>query len=143
MIFSFDELKLVAARLISLSVLLRSARRRAMKHGYPSKVLITGGREFGGIKSFAEGLRAEFTELGIAVEIISPLRIFLRWRDLRNPRIHGLGRNCRHGSGGRLSIAHQHHVSFEGKTGNSLKLHIAQLSVWNLFLEIKGRGTGL
>lgn len=58
-----------------------------MKPGYPSRVLITGGREFGGITSFAEGLRAGFTELGIAVEIVSPLRIFLRWRDLRNPRI--------------------------------------------------------
>ena len=58
-----------------------------MKQRYPSKVLITGGREIGGVGSFAEGLHAGFTELGMPVEIISPSRIFRRWRDLRDPRI--------------------------------------------------------
>jgi glycosyltransferase involved in cell wall biosynthesis len=58
-----------------------------MKHEYPSKVLMTGGHEIGGVNSFAEGLRAGFTELGIPVEIIPPSRILLRWRDLRDPRV--------------------------------------------------------
>jgi len=54
---------------------------------YPAKVLITGGREIGGVASFAEGLRAGFSALGIPVEIVSPLRIFLRWSELRDPRV--------------------------------------------------------
>jgi glycosyltransferase involved in cell wall biosynthesis len=58
-----------------------------MKHEYPSKVLITGGHEIGGVASFAEGLRAGFTELEIPAEIVSPSRIYLRWRSLRNPGI--------------------------------------------------------
>jgi glycosyltransferase involved in cell wall biosynthesis len=58
-----------------------------MKPEYPSKVLITDGREIGGVRSFAEGLRAGFIELGIAVEIIPPSRILRRWRELRDPRI--------------------------------------------------------
>jgi glycosyltransferase involved in cell wall biosynthesis len=58
-----------------------------MKPGFPSKVLITGGHEIGGVRSFAEGLRAGFTELGIPVEIVSPSRILLLWRELRDPRI--------------------------------------------------------
>ena len=58
-----------------------------MKPEFPSKVLITGGHEIGGVRSFAEGLRAGFTELGIPVEIVSPSRILLLWRELRDPRI--------------------------------------------------------
>ena len=58
-----------------------------MKNGFPSKILITGGRDIGGVGSFADGLRAGFTELGIPVEIISPSRIFSRWQDLRDSRI--------------------------------------------------------
>lgn len=58
-----------------------------MKASAPSKVLITGGREVGGVASFAEGLRAGFSELGIPAEVVSPLRIFTRWSDLRDPRI--------------------------------------------------------
>ncbi len=58
-----------------------------MKHGYPSKVLITGGREIGGIGCVAAALRAGFTGLGLPVEIVSPWRVFLRWRELRDPRI--------------------------------------------------------
>jgi len=58
-----------------------------MKQGYPAKVLITGGREIGGVRSFAEGLAAGFTALGIEVEIVSPLRVFTRWRELGDPRV--------------------------------------------------------
>ena len=58
-----------------------------MKSEYPSKILITGGREIGGVASFAEGLRLGFNEVGIPVETVSPSRIFRRWRDLRDPRI--------------------------------------------------------
>lgn len=53
----------------------------------PAKVLITGGCELGGVSSFAEGLRAGFSELGIPVEIVMPSRVFSRWRDLRDPRV--------------------------------------------------------
>lgn len=58
-----------------------------MAHQYPLKVIITGGREVGGLRSFAEGLRMGFNELGIPVEIIAPASIFLRWRELRDPRV--------------------------------------------------------
>jgi glycosyltransferase involved in cell wall biosynthesis len=58
-----------------------------MKDGYPSRILITGGHEIGGIGSFAEGLRAGFAEYGIPVEIEPPARVFRRWRDLSNPRV--------------------------------------------------------
>ncbi len=58
-----------------------------MNASAPSKVLITGGREVGGVASFAEGLRAGFSELGLPAEVISPLRIFTRWSDLRDPRV--------------------------------------------------------
>lgn len=51
------------------------------------KVLITGGHEIGGVASFAEGLCAGFTELGIPVEIIPPARVFLCWRELRDPQV--------------------------------------------------------
>ena len=58
-----------------------------MSEQIPLKVLITGGREIGGVTSFAEGLRSGFVELGIPVEIVSPLSIYSYWRDLRNPQI--------------------------------------------------------
>lgn len=58
-----------------------------MSKNYPSRILITGGREVGGISSFAEALRAGFSELGIATEVIPPGRIFTRCRDLRDPRV--------------------------------------------------------
>lgn len=53
----------------------------------PSRVLITGGRETGGVRSFAEALRAGFQGLGIAAEVIPPSGVARRWRQLRNPRI--------------------------------------------------------
>ncbi len=58
-----------------------------MNYEYPSRVLITGGHEIGGVRSFAEGLGAGFAELGIEAEIVSPSRIFARWRELRDPRV--------------------------------------------------------
>jgi glycosyltransferase involved in cell wall biosynthesis len=58
-----------------------------MKDEYPGKVLITGGRNIGGVGAFAEGLRSGFSEIGIPVEIIAPTQIFSRWHDLRDPRV--------------------------------------------------------
>jgi len=60
---------------------------KQMGDDYPSRVLITGGRELGGVSSFAEGLRAGFCELGIPVEIVSPSRVISHWRELRDPRV--------------------------------------------------------
>jgi len=51
----------------------------------PEKVLITGGREVGGLTAFAAGLSEGFTALGILSEVVSPGQIFKRWRDLRDP----------------------------------------------------------
>lgn len=58
-----------------------------MNNALPQKVLMTGGREIGGVRSFAEGLCAGFAEVGIQVEVISPMSIFRRWRQLRDPEI--------------------------------------------------------
>jgi len=58
-----------------------------MKREYPSRILITGGHEVGGVSSFAETLAEGFAALGISAEIVSPSRIFARWRDLRDPRV--------------------------------------------------------
>jgi len=55
--------------------------------GRPSRVLISGGRETGGVRSFAEALQAGFQGLGIAAEVIPPSGLARRWRQLRNPRI--------------------------------------------------------
>jgi glycosyltransferase involved in cell wall biosynthesis len=66
---------------------LGAAGKQKMTHENPSKVLITGGHEIGGVNSFAEGLRAGFIELGIPVEIISPSRVFMHWQELRDPRV--------------------------------------------------------
>ncbi len=58
-----------------------------IKREYPSRILITGGHEVGGVSSFAETLAEGFAALGISAEIVSPSRIFARWRDLRDPRV--------------------------------------------------------
>src|SRR5712692_10721177 len=58
-----------------------------MTLGVPSRVLITGGREVGGLTAFAEGLSEGFTVLGIPSEVISPNEIFKRWRDLRDAKV--------------------------------------------------------
>lgn len=51
----------------------------------PERVLITGGREVGGLTAFAAGLSEGFTSLGIPSEVIPPSLIFKRWRELRDP----------------------------------------------------------
>jgi glycosyltransferase involved in cell wall biosynthesis len=53
----------------------------------PKKVLITEGREVGGLRMFAEGLREGFAALGIPAEVIRPSRMLFRWRDLRDPGV--------------------------------------------------------
>jgi glycosyltransferase involved in cell wall biosynthesis len=58
-----------------------------MRSEYPAKVLITGGREIGGVASFAGGLCAGFRELGVTAEVVPPSRIMTRWRELRDPRV--------------------------------------------------------
>jgi hypothetical protein len=58
-----------------------------MKRAYPSRILITGGHEVGGVSTFAEALGEGFNALGISAEIVSPSLIFARWRDLRDPRV--------------------------------------------------------
>jgi glycosyltransferase involved in cell wall biosynthesis len=53
----------------------------------PEKVLITGGREVGGLMAFAMGLSEGFAALGIPSEVIPPHEVFKRWRDLRDPGV--------------------------------------------------------
>ncbi|MGA9882264.1 MAG: glycosyltransferase family 4 protein [Candidatus Acidiferrales bacterium] len=53
----------------------------------PSKVLITGGREVGGLVAFAEGLAEGFSALGIATEVIPPRKVFGKLRELRDPSV--------------------------------------------------------
>jgi glycosyltransferase involved in cell wall biosynthesis len=54
---------------------------------YPSSVLISGGREIGGVTSFAEALRGGFSSLGITAEVVAPADILRRWHDLRDPEV--------------------------------------------------------
>lgn len=54
---------------------------------YPKKVVITGGKPAGGVESFAEALRAGFTELGVPAEVVPPRSVFARVRELRNPAV--------------------------------------------------------
>jgi glycosyltransferase involved in cell wall biosynthesis len=53
----------------------------------PERVLITGGREVGGLASFAEALAHGFHLLGVPAEVIPPSRIWSRWRELRSARV--------------------------------------------------------
>lgn len=53
----------------------------------PQKVLITGGREVGGLAAFAMGLSEGFAALGVPSEVIPPHEVFKRWRDLRDPGV--------------------------------------------------------
>jgi len=54
---------------------------------YPLRVLITGGREVGGMASFAAALREGFVDLGVPAEIIAPSQILLHWQELRDPLV--------------------------------------------------------
>jgi glycosyltransferase involved in cell wall biosynthesis len=53
----------------------------------PTKVLITGGREVGGLTSVVNGLTSGFEELGIPVQVIPPTQLLRHWRDLRDPDV--------------------------------------------------------
>jgi glycosyltransferase involved in cell wall biosynthesis len=53
----------------------------------PERVLLTGGREIGGVRSFAESLFEGFTSLGLAARVISPSQIVSEIAELRNPRV--------------------------------------------------------
>lgn len=55
--------------------------------GQPDRVLITGGREVGGLTSFADALAEGFKELSIPSEIISPSRIWSHYRELHDSRV--------------------------------------------------------
>lgn len=58
-----------------------------MPERLPSKVLITGGREVGGLDVFAKGLAEGFVTLGISAEVIPPGKIFGMWRELRDRNV--------------------------------------------------------
>lgn len=53
----------------------------------PAKVLITGGREVGGLDAFARGLAEGFTKLGIPAEVVPAEKIFRMWRELRDANV--------------------------------------------------------
>jgi glycosyltransferase involved in cell wall biosynthesis len=53
----------------------------------PSKVIITGGHELGGVASVASALAEGFNQLGIPSEIVPPRTVFSRIRDLRDPSV--------------------------------------------------------
>jgi glycosyltransferase involved in cell wall biosynthesis len=58
-----------------------------MPERLPSKVLITGGREVGGLEAFAKGLAEGFTSLGIEAEVISPREVFGMPREMYDPSV--------------------------------------------------------
>jgi glycosyltransferase involved in cell wall biosynthesis len=53
----------------------------------PRKVLIAGGKNGGGVASFAEALRCGFTELGLPVEVAAPADILRRVGELRDSQV--------------------------------------------------------
>jgi len=58
-----------------------------MEQRLPMKVLISGAAAVGGVGSFAAGLHAGFTELGIPGEVVAPAQVYQRRRALRDPRV--------------------------------------------------------
>jgi glycosyltransferase involved in cell wall biosynthesis len=58
-----------------------------MKHVYPSKVLISGGKPAGGVASYAEALGQGFAAHGLPVEVVSPASIVRCPRELRDPAV--------------------------------------------------------
>lgn len=52
-----------------------------------SRVIVTGGRETGGLHSFAATLADGFDQLGIPAEVIRPSQAFTRVGELRDPSI--------------------------------------------------------
>jgi glycosyltransferase involved in cell wall biosynthesis len=53
-----------------------------MSYRPPQRVLITGGREAGGVRSYAEALSTGFLGMGIPTEIVAPSQLLLRRQDL-------------------------------------------------------------
>jgi glycosyltransferase involved in cell wall biosynthesis len=53
-----------------------------MSYRPPQRVLITGGREAGGVRSYAEALSTGFRDMGISTEIVAPAQLLLRGQDL-------------------------------------------------------------
>lgn len=53
----------------------------------PNRILITGGREVGGVNSFAEGLAKGFLSLGLPADVVSPGWAVSHWRDMRDPKL--------------------------------------------------------
>jgi glycosyltransferase involved in cell wall biosynthesis len=51
------------------------------------KVLITGGREIGGVTSFANNLQEGFQNIGIPAMVVSPFHLLRQWRELRDPHV--------------------------------------------------------
>lgn len=51
------------------------------------KVVISGGREVGGLDTFARSLAKGFAEIGIASEVRYPREIVMGWKDLRDPQV--------------------------------------------------------
>jgi glycosyltransferase involved in cell wall biosynthesis len=51
------------------------------------KVLLTEGREVGGLRAFARALAEGFKDIGYSAEIVPPRDILGRWRDLRDPSV--------------------------------------------------------
>lgn len=58
-----------------------------MSYRPPQRVLITGGREAGGVRSYAEALRSGFLGLGIPTEIVAPSQVLFRQEDLWDCRV--------------------------------------------------------
>lgn len=58
-----------------------------MPNGAPERVLISGGREVGGLESFATALRGGFVSQNIPTEVVPPGSVMRRWRDLRDARV--------------------------------------------------------
>jgi glycosyltransferase involved in cell wall biosynthesis len=52
-----------------------------------NKVIISAGREVGGLNAFAQGLAEGMRSLNIAVEVKSARDIFTSWRELRDPSV--------------------------------------------------------
>lgn len=52
------------------------------------RVCLSGGREVGGLQSFATNVAAGFAALGIEAEVVGkPLDMLRRWKDLRDPTV--------------------------------------------------------
>jgi len=51
------------------------------------KVIISGGREVGGLSAFSNTLAKGFKEIGIEVEVLSFKNLLMRWSDLRDENI--------------------------------------------------------